>query len=266
MDKGTNIYKKSANRILEIDPTSKQVNFLDSRFYKRNGEYYPSVTYVLSYFPKNKFFETWLKDVGHNADVIVRKAAEDGTQVHSLVESYLLGEEQTWLDERGNAKYSLDVWKMLLKFVNFWETHKPTLIETEVHLFSDEHKIAGTCDLVVELAGERWILDVKTSNSLHTSYDLQTSAYATCWNESYEEKVDRAGILWLKSSKRGPDKSGKKIQGKGWELFESSRDIETNFGYFKKIHDIFKLENDLEPVFESLPITVQRVDVTNDIS
>ena len=27
------------------------------------------------------------------------------------------------------------VWQMFLKFVDFWETYKPTLIETEVHLF-----------------------------------------------------------------------------------------------------------------------------------
>jgi len=40
---------------------------------------------------------------------------------------------------------------MLLKFVDFWETEKPELIESEIHLFSDTHKIAGTCDLVVRM-------------------------------------------------------------------------------------------------------------------
>ena len=89
IEKGQSIHKKNVKRILEVDNDSKQVNFLDNRFYKRNNEYYPSVTSILSYFPKGKFFENWLKDVGHNADFIARKSAEEGTQTHSLIEKYL---------------------------------------------------------------------------------------------------------------------------------------------------------------------------------
>ena len=44
-----------------------------------------------------------------------------------------------------------NVWQMFLRFVDFWETYNPTLIEAEVHLFSDKLKVAGTCDLVCEL-------------------------------------------------------------------------------------------------------------------
>ena len=77
MNKGDSIHKKSVTRILNINQESKQINFLDTRYYQRNGEYYPSVTYVLQYFPKNKYFEEWLKNVGHNSDIIARKAADD---------------------------------------------------------------------------------------------------------------------------------------------------------------------------------------------
>jgi genome maintenance exonuclease 1 len=258
IEQGVKIYKKSVTRVLEIDQDAKQVNFLDTRFYKKGEKYYPSVTSVLQYFPKNKFFENWLKDVGHNSDIIVRKAANEGTQVHEAIEDYLLGKEITWLNEYSEAKYSMDVWKNILKFDEFWKQVKPTLIESEIHLFSDEAKIAGTCDLVLEVNGEIWILDIKTSNSLHTSQDLQIAAYAKMWNETFEEKVVRAGILWLKSSKRGPDKSGKKIQGKGWEVYESSRSIEENWDFFQKILDLYHLENpDAKPTFESFPLSVK---------
>lgn len=121
IEKGHSIHKKSIKRLLEVDHESKQVNFLDNRFYNRNGEYYPSVTSILQYFPKGKFFENWLKDVGHNADVIAKKSADEGTQTHSLIEKYLTGEQIDWLDEKGNALCSLNVWQMLLKFVDFWE-------------------------------------------------------------------------------------------------------------------------------------------------
>ena len=251
-------YKKVVNRLSQIDTESKQINFLDERFYERKGKYYPSITSVLQYYPKGKQFENWLKDVGWTADHIAQKSAEDGTLTHKLVERYLEGEKIEWLNQDGSAKYPLEVWKMTLKFAEFWETYKPTLIESEIHLFSDEYEIAGTCDLVVEIDKEIWILDVKTSNHLLNIYDLQTAAYTKCWNESFEEKVTRAGILWLKSSKRGPDKTNKKIQGKGWELYESSRTVEENWKLFTHVHALYKLENpDAKPTFDSFPLTIQ---------
>jgi hypothetical protein len=115
------------------------------------------------------------------------------------------------INDAGYSNYSTYVWQMILKFHEFWSTHKPTLLESEIHLFSDEYKFAGTCDLVVEIKGEKWLLDIKTSNSLHTSHELQLAAYAQAWNELYEEKIDRVGIIWLKSTKHKEDKKGIKI-------------------------------------------------------
>ena len=41
--------KKSYDRILEISEDAKQITMPDSRYYRRNGKYYPSVTYVLGH-------------------------------------------------------------------------------------------------------------------------------------------------------------------------------------------------------------------------
>jgi hypothetical protein len=213
--------------------------------------------------PKNKFFETWLKDVGHNSDIIMRKAADEGTQVHDAVERYLLGEKITLIDDRGFSQYSMFVWQMILKFHEFWVTYKPTLIESEIHLFSDIYTYAGTCDLVLEINGVKWLLDIKTSNSLHTSHDLQLSAYAQAWNELYEEKIEKIGIIWLKSSKRGEDKKGGKIQGRGWEIYEPGKTIEENLKLFGYIHELYKLEHpDVKPTSEQFPTEIQ---ITPDI-
>ena len=257
IEKNVHVYKKSVNRILDIDPTSKRVSILDNRFYSRNQDYYPSVTSILQFMPKGKFFETWLKDVGHNADVIARKAADEGTQVHDTIEKYLKGEKIQWLNEEGYSNYSMDVWKLILKFHDFWTTHKPTLIESEIHLFSDQYKYAGTCDLVVEIDNVRWLLDIKTSNSIHTSMDLQLAAYAQAWNETFEEKIEKTGIIWLKSSKRGEGK-GDKMQGKGWEIYEPTRTFEENLKLFNSIHGLFKLEYpNPKPSSEQFPIEIQ---------
>ena len=154
IEKNESVHSKQVRRLIHPDSTARQITLQDSRFYQRKeGLFYPSVTTVLSYYPKDKFFETWLKEVGSNADIIMRKAGEEGTQVHTAIEAYLKGEEVSWLNEWGSTKYSLKVWQMILKFVDFWETYKPTLIESEVHIFSDELEIAGTLDLVVEIEG-----------------------------------------------------------------------------------------------------------------
>jgi len=258
IDKNANIIKDSKiKRIVEYSEDNKQINVLDQRFYRRNEKYYPSVSSILNYFPKNQFFHSWLKDVGHNSDIIASKAAGEGTQVHNAVEAFLNGEEIKWIDEYGSAKYSLDVWKMILKFAEFWNKHKPELIAAEYHLFSDAYEYAGTADLVVRLNNKIWLLDVKTSNSLHTSYDLQLAAYAKAWNETHNEHVEETGIIWLKAATRGEDKKGEKIQGAGWQLKVVS-EIDRNFEMFTKIQDIYKLENpDAKPATELLPTTVK---------
>mgnify|MGYP003336786313 FL=1 len=255
MSKKPNI-KKSYNRILQISEDAQQITLPDSRYYRRNGEYYPSVTYVLSYYPKGKYFEDWLKKVGYASEHIVQKAAEEGTTVHEMVESYLNGEELNFLSQSGYPQYNPDVWQMFLRFVEFWETFKPTLIETEVHIFSDILKVAGTCDLIIELDNKRWLLDIKTSNQIQSTYELQTAVYGQCYEECYGKKIDKYGILWLKSTKRKSSEG--KLQGKGWEIIESERSHEENLDIFKTVKKLFDLENPSHsPIFTEFRTKVQ---------
>ena len=54
--------KKKYNRILEISEDAKQITLPDSRYYRRNGKYYPSITYVLKLTTqKVNFFKIGLK-------------------------------------------------------------------------------------------------------------------------------------------------------------------------------------------------------------
>ena len=248
---------KSYKRILEVSKDHKQITLPDSRYYQRNGEYYPSITYVLNYYPKGKHFEDWLKRVGFASEYIVKRSAEEGTQVHNMIEQYLNNEELKFLGPHGKPMYAPNVWQMFLKFVEWWETYNPILIETEVHLFSDEYKVAGTCDLVCEIDGELWIIDFKTSNHLQTTYDLQTAIYGKCYEECFGKKVDRYGVLWLKSSKRKLNKE--KMTGKGWEIYESSRTQEENLELFKAVKTLFDIENpNSSPIFTEFKTSVKR--------
>lgn len=259
IEKNSNIlYDPRIKRIVEYSEDNKQINILDQRFYRREGKYYPSVSTILNYFPKNKYFYDWLKEVGQNAELIAQKAANEGTQVHNAIERYILGKEINWIDINGNAQYSLDVWRMILKFTDFWKTYKPELIASEYHLFSDKYEYAGTADLIVRLKDKLWLLDIKTSNSLHTSHELQISAYANAWNETHDEKITDIGIIWLKASTRGPDKQNKKIQGDGWQLKTFDKNIETSMEIFMKIYDIYRLENpEDKPYTDLFPLSIK---------
>jgi hypothetical protein len=213
----------------------------------------------LGYYPKGKFFEDWLKKVGYSAEHIVKKAGEEGTQVHEMIEEYLEGKEMNFMNQYGNPQYSPDVWQMFLRFVDFWETYKPELIDQEIHLFSDTLKVAGTTDLVCRISNDLWIIDHKTSNHIQTTYELQAAVYAHCYEECFGVKPDKTGILWLKSSKRKASKD--KMQGKGWEMILPSRTQEENIEIFKTVKRLFDLENPNEaPVFTEFKTQVKKED------
>lgn len=246
-----------ANRIVEFNKDDKQISILDQRFYSRNKKYYPSVTYVLSFIPKNKIFIDWLKEKGEDSDIIVDKASKRGKKVHGAIEELVKGKELHWLDEQGNAKYDLDVWGMILRFGEFWAIHQPKLIGTEVHCYSDQFEIGGTIDLILEIFGEIWIVDIKTSNQIVRAYHYQTSAYQQMWNECFDKKATRRAILWLKANTKKLGK-GDKIQGKGWQLIESPNSFERDFESFELFHKVFLHEvGVLEPYTNLIPTSIK---------
>ena len=104
---------------------------------------------------------------------------------------------------------------------------------------------------------ETWLLDLKTSNSLHKSYDLQLAAYAKALEETKGIKIDRTGIVWLKAQSRGPSKKQGIYQGKGWKI-KIVDEIEYNFDLFKTIYKLYSLENPkVEPIYNSYPTTLK---------
>jgi hypothetical protein len=225
---------------------AKRIEILDERFYKSKIEdkYYPSVTTILEAYYKGYGFNEWLKQVGYNADEIMRKAGEQGTNVHNMIEAYLQGFKISWIDENNRPRYTLNEWQMFCKFIEFFEKYKPELMVQEFTLVSDKLRFGGTVDFIGKINGEIWLLDWKTSNYLHKTYELQLAAYAMAWNElNPENKIQRTGILWLNSATRGEDKKGLSIQGKGWQIKEFDRHYEDAFKLFLHTQAIWEEEN-----------------------
>jgi hypothetical protein len=226
------------------NPDYYRVDFLDERFYTNNVKFLPSVTTILEVFPKGYGFTEWLKQVGYNADEIVRKAAEQGSKIHNAIDDFLKGYEITWQDSlSGKINFTAEEWKMLMRFVEFYTSYEPVVIASEATFISEKLGFAGTLDMVCEINGQLWLIDYKSSNAIHDTHELQISAYAMLWNEVNERKIDHTGILHLKALTRGADKYGKKIQGEGWQLKTFAQNYQDTFKIFLHTQAIWQYNN-----------------------
>lgn len=230
------------------DNEAKQINVLDERFYisvKNPDKYYPSVTTILDVFPKGYGYITWLKDVGHNAEDILERAATQGSNIHNMIDRYINGETIKWLTDDGKGLYTLTEWQMFSRFVEFWNLAKPEVIVHEFALVSETLGFGGTVDFIGRINGDVYLIDWKSSNYIHKTHELQIAAYAMGWNEmNPDTPITKTAILWLNAQTRGEDKKGKKLQGRGWQLKDDwGRDYTEAYKIFAHAHALWKEEN-----------------------
>ncbi len=236
------------------DTENSRVEFLDQRFYKNtDGNYYPSVTTILDAYPKGKRFEQWLKDMGNEADDVVERAATQGSNVHEAVEKLLKGHVVEWKD------YTLEEWKMILRFQDFFTSNEMLLVAVEVNLLSESIGVGGTIDIVCKINGERWLIDTKTSGDIYDNHYVQLATYAMMWNEAYpNERIDRIGCLHLRARTKGPSRDGKTMQGAGWKIDEPSESPAELFEVFKHVKALWHRLNPHErPLNLVLPAKVE---------
>jgi genome maintenance exonuclease 1 len=160
-----------------------------------DGNFYPSITTVLSVRNKKGLFE-WRKRVGEDvANYVARKAANRGTLVHHMCEDYLNND----FDE---VKHK----KKFLPYVLFNQLKESVLQKVdniyaqECGLYSDKYKVAGRVDCIAEYNGKLSIIDFKTStkersDAWNESYYIQASAYAEMFEERTGIEINQICIL-----------------------------------------------------------------------
>jgi len=107
----------------------------------------------------------WLKAI---PDYQRDTAADIGTRVHALAESTAKGIPVTPTDEER---------PFLAAFQRFLDEWQPRYLATEEMVASLTHRYAGTLDAIVEMAGDTWMLDVKTGTGVYAETSLQLAAY-----------------------------------------------------------------------------------------
>jgi hypothetical protein len=219
----------------------KQLTFLDSRFYKTDdGGFVPSVTTILECYPKGAAYYNWLKEAGKDADEIRDEAGRRGSVVHKLTEDYDIGEEVQLVNPNGSIDYTLNEWAMFERYVEFRRRFQFVTDCIELNIISKDLGYAGTIDRVININGERILLDIKTSNAIYPSYWLQLAAYRTLLY-SMGAEVDKVAILWLNAKTRTEGKKGD-IQGIGWQMI-TKEDTMHDIQLFKATHALWIAEN-----------------------
>lgn len=220
----------------------KQITFLDSRFYKTETGYVPSVTTILEAYPKGAAYFQWLKTVGEDSDTIRDEAGKRGSIVHDMTERYDRGEQINLIDPNGNIAFKLNEWAMFERYVEFRSRFDFEVLENELTIISGSLGFAGTLDRLILMNGKRILIDIKTSNAIYPSYWLQLAAYEKLLNER-KEFVDEVAILWLNAKTRTAGKNGD-MQGIGWQMVKHGDDRSKDWSLFQATHKLWLAENE----------------------
>ena len=160
------------------------------------GNPVPSVTTILDKTkPKEKreALNRWKKRVGpENAQRIVTEAANVGTVMHNMLESWVKNEEYTGTNML-QAKMMADTVKKEV------ESDINEVWGSEVNLCYPE-LYAGTTDLVGVYKNNPTIMDFKQTNKPKKrewidDYFMQAAAYGMAHNEIFETKIEHAAIF-----------------------------------------------------------------------
>ena len=169
------------------------------RHYDIGNSKLPSVTTILQATQseeKKQILSNWKQKVGENkAETIKNEAANRGTIMHRIIESYLTGERHADLSDMGQVAGSMaqTVFKQGL------EGSMDEIWGSEITLYYPD-LYAGATDLVGIYEGRESIIDFKQSNKPKRrewieDYFMQMAAYAMAHNYVYDTKIQSGVIL-----------------------------------------------------------------------
>ena len=158
------------------------------------GDVFPSITTMLQKtMPAEKLqnLQNW-KEQEVAAQYITQESAIIGTQTHKLIENFLNGITQTEEARLLSVAHFNNMIPFLQKIND--------IHGTEIRLYSNEMKLAGTTDCIAKYDGELSIIDYKTKRSHQqeewmTEHFIQATAYSEMFAELTGIKVKQIVIL-----------------------------------------------------------------------
>lgn len=240
-------------KFYEFDEKEKRVDIYNERWYIRkigkNRKFYRNVTTILGVINKGYAYDEWLRNVGHNAEIILDRAGTFGTTFHSMIEKFLQGGTLTYYDYiHLGERTATDLWERFNTWHDFWlefnkdhtVTYEPEGIEYIV--YNDKYEYAGTVDFVCKVDGEPTIFDWKSSNDIHESYKQQMIAYMNPLG------IKKAVLGWFPA---------KRPNEKGYRLIDVEYS-EEKFELFVATKKVFDSENTDSPKVLTLPLIITK--------
>lgn len=152
------------------------------------------------------------------------KAARRGTRIHQVLEAAAHGDP---------TDCPRDLLPMAQQAVDLLDREDVRTLETEARGYNRELWYAGTIDLIATVRGETWLLDWKSSRSVHETHVIQVAAYAhmdTILTIDGEEKpmphIDRLGIIHISDESATLIDAGDP-DGPAWDMFQGAHTIHT---------------------------------------
>lgn len=191
-----------------------ELEFIEEpHIYLLNGVEIPSVSTVMKPLSSSVY--------GDVDPQVLSMAANRGTIVHEAIENYLhYGIEDIPMTYAG----------YLDAFVQFWKDYRPTIVAVECCVYHKYLQYAGTVDLLVEIDGELWLIDNKTSSRIEKMLTrVQLEAYKKAL-ATHDIRVKRKAILHLKKTGKYSFVEHPADDQKAWDVFTG---LKTVYDYIK---------------------------------
>ncbi|MBK3666164.1 hypothetical protein JJE66_33705 [Bradyrhizobium diazoefficiens] len=117
-----------------------------------------------------------------------QEAAAIGDEVHGWIEQYVLGNTPT-MPETREAQIGVTA------FLEWVDAHHVEFISSERVVYSKKHDYIGKLDIEARVNDQLCLVDIKTSNGIYNTYNLQTAAYVRADEEESGKKYHGRWII-----------------------------------------------------------------------
>lgn len=188
-------YPNSHRYVVNGKPTSGSVTSIIG-MYDKSGALLPwavelSVNYLRDIFLEKKAFtEEDFLNAEEQHSVKKTEAATIGSAVHDWIEKYIKGENPE-IPETKEAQIGVN------SFLEWVSENKVKFLSSERAIYSRKHDYIGKMDIEAKVNGKLCLIDIKTSNGIYNTYNMQTAAYVKADEEESGRKYHGRWILRL---------------------------------------------------------------------
>lgn len=188
-------YPNSHRYTVNGKPTSGSVTGIIG-MYDKSGALIPwavelSVNFLREKFDKGiEFTELDFYDAEEQHTVKKEEASNIGTEVHDWIEKYVKGQEPE-MPKIKEAQIGVNA------FLDWEKENKVKFISSERAVYSRRHDFIGKMDIEAKVNGKLVLIDLKTSNGIYNTYNMQTAAYVKADEEESGKKYHGRWIIRL---------------------------------------------------------------------